>query len=85
MFTLKFLRNTQDGDEIIHSVSCRQYTVHKRKSGKVITVTTYSGELEVEGVDRHITTSQAVEKDYFSCYVENSNGKTIDKIHVKGL
>lgn len=83
MFTLKFLRNTEEGDEICHSVSCRQYTVHKRASGKVLTVTTYSGELEIDGVDRHISGSTLVTKDYHSCYVENSNGKTIDKLQVK--
>lgn len=86
MLTLKFYRFTPEGDEIVHVVSAGQYNKHTRSNGKCITVTTYPGILEIDGVERHISHNTELSMGHYSsCYVENSSGKTIDNIQIRKI
>lgn len=86
MFTLKFYKFTPEGDEIMHAVSAGHYEKHTRNNGRAITVTTYPGTYETDGVERHISHDEdSPEGHYTSCYVENSSGKTIDNLTIRSV
>ena len=84
MFTLKFFKHTPNGDSQT-VVCCNHYEVNTHRDGAV--VITYKDHTESGGVERHIaerpsTMADGVHLDigYEVCFVENSQGKTIDRI-----
>jgi hypothetical protein len=84
MLTLKF--NTYHPETPLGgkstTVSCRSFNSFEAppdecgvKQEPRITIVTYDGQTEQEGVERHISNLSG---DYTSCWVTNSTGKTID-------
>lgn len=67
--------------EIEHVVSCQSYECYKRSSEN-IAIMVYKGFTTQDGVEYRITTN---ERDYDGCYVENFNGKTINRYHAEPL
>ena len=76
MFTLKFIKFTDEG-EMISNISVPNYQVFKRNYSDVITVGVYETLFDVDGVERHISSS---DRDYDVCFVTNVQGNTIDCI-----
>ncbi len=84
MFTLKFYRNPND----YVAVSCASYDVMHRGSNIEMpsgaTISIYPGLTHQGGTDFHVGLPQkpgeAANPNANWCYVENSTGKTVDRI-----
>ena len=74
MFTLKFYKSFEEGTSSEKVVCCQLYTVYTRSSNS------YS--VSIDGVDYNVSTKDG---DYELCYIENSAGKTINKIRTPHL
>lgn len=85
MFTLKFFKYYEDQDAInTNVISCPHYETYERSNG-LTTVTTFKNMLDTDGVERHLA-HESVMKDLKpdgECFVENSDGKTINTIRPK--
>lgn len=74
MYTLKFYGKTSEGP-IERFVTCAAFDVAVRGEGKYI-ITPYAGMTKAsQGVDHHIQEGGG----FYTCYVENSNGRTVAK------
>lgn len=92
MFTLRFMSFFPNNNEDVSVViSAPHYEVYSYANGRK-TVCVYKDYTGAEGIERHIMSDElakemAWENNYPSyyhvCYVENSAGKTIDKIRTK--
>lgn len=95
MFTLRFMSFFQNENEDVSVViSANHYEVYTYSNGRK-TVCVYNDHTSTEGIERNILSDELAKKlladenikqhrDYFHvCYVENSSGKTIDKIKTK--
>ena len=81
MFTVKFYKSYESGEESSISFSCPMYEVHRRESGNV-TISIYKTHTVLEsGVDIQMTNKGDASHSYYhSCYIENEAGKTIEAI-----
>ena len=90
MFTLKFFNFFEDGGNASTVISCPHYSVYERTNGS-ITISVYKNLLKTDGVDYHVCHPNLAEqfasetKHFYHecCYVENSDGKTINTIRPK--
>jgi hypothetical protein len=76
MFSLKFMKTLEDGRPIERCVECKTYEVIECEESLLITI--YEGYTNMsDGVDYCLSTEDP--KGYDHCFVENSNGKTVNK------
>ena len=78
MILVKFFKYEDGGSEISHVISCPHYSVYRR-SNENITVTVYKTMTMEHGIEWQLSTE---ERDFTNCYIENSAGKTIDRLSV---
>lgn len=78
---MKFYRSGCTREEYIGDtvdvVCCNHYKVYEYISGEKC-VTTYDNHLSIDGVERQI--ERYYHRGYDTCFVENENGKTVDRI-----
>jgi len=84
MFTVKFISHFNDGTSSERSISCPHYAIDRREDGSS-EVTVYHGHNETGGVAYEVMSDEVAMKRkpgiyYNSCYIENDNGKTINRI-----
>lgn len=87
MFTLKFFQFLEDNCTRQNTISCSHYEVVKDKHKTVVIV--YKDFIGKDGVEfpicekiKPINGSDVhVDTGYNVCYIENSSGKTIDRIN----
>lgn len=75
MYTVKFVK-FHEGATSTASFSVPHYQVHERSNG-VKSVTVYTALHDVGGIERHVSPH---ENDFDVCYVENEQGKTLERI-----
>jgi len=79
MFTLKFIRHGDEGDTTT-VLSCNHYSVWSfNKNNEYIEVTVHKVQASDEGIVFRVGKSDVLSV-YDVCFVENINGKTIDRI-----
>ena len=78
MFTLKFCSSFEDGTSSQTAICCSHYNVYRFDNR--VEITLYKDFTSTDGVTYTVCQSE-IEKPHFKvCYIENINGKTIDKI-----
>ena len=80
MFTLKFY-SADNNEGLWKVVACQSYSVLYPAGMKDVSVVTYPGPTDQDGTEFYITPDVG---DYDVCYVENAQGKTIDRIRPQG-
>lgn len=79
MFTVKFYKHFEDGQEVMTAISCVNYQHYVRKD-KSVSITTFQKMTDTDGVERHVSKEDQI-GHFTSCYVENAAGKTINTYH----
>ncbi len=77
MFTLKFFTNLPGSAT---AVSCPRYSVHPNELATGVTVRAFPTMGPSGDVEFGVGTGHSSQDDFDHCYVENSAGKTIDRI-----
>ena len=78
MFTLKFCNYYETGDSSVATLCCQHYNVYQFKNR--VEITLYKDFTSENGVTYTIADEDIDKPRWQVCYVENINGKTIDKI-----
>jgi hypothetical protein len=77
MFTLRFFKDPYENGALSNTVVCaKSYQNYTRPDGSH-EVVLFESMVQVDGVAYNVSKD---EKDFQHCYVENSEGKTIDHI-----
>lgn len=82
MFTLKFIQHLKDGAVRQNAISCPHYEVITDKHKTVVIA--FKDFRCVDGVEYVISEkiqSSSSDTGYSVCFIENSSGKTIDRIN----
>lgn len=84
MFTLKFMRFHEDETHTETCIRCPHYEARKTPAGEW-GIVAYPSMLSTEGVERWVRRDHDPEApaSFDTCFVENENGKTIAKYHIK--
>ena len=78
MFTLKFMSSYNDEEHRTTAISCHHYSVYHFKNRAEVTV--YKDYTSQDGVTYTVSLCEPDMPHFQRCYVENMNGKTIDRI-----
>lgn len=94
MFTLRFMSFFEEKEGVSTVISAPHYEVYTHRNGRKV-VTVYKDFTTLDGIERTVMSDELAKElaakanlgplpDYYHvCYVENSAGKTIDKIRTK--
>lgn len=73
MYSITFVTHLDTGSKISTNIACPNYSVYDKSKDGCITITTYKGMTDEEGVERHLR-----EDGFDECYV-SIEGQTVNR------